>query len=137
MVTPSATPSLSPLAEQQIFSITSIGVANNGATKATRFLISRSWFVTRIVTYHWNNGQGMTPGTISLRADNGTTYGPWQAIGEPGSGGVLDAYWVVKPNVVILPGAYTVIDSDPSTWAQNEETSGAGMSWGYGIPGED
>lgn len=137
IVTPSATPSASPLAEQQIFSITSIGVANNGATKATRFFTSRSWLVTRIVTYHWNNGQGMTPGTISLRADDGTTYGPWQAIGEPGSGGVLDAYWVVKPNVVIPPGAYTVLDSDPSTWAQNEETDGAGMSWGYGIPGED
>ena len=137
IVTPSATPDSSSVAEQQIFSITSVGVAYNGATKATRFIISRSWLVTRIVTYHWNDGRGVTPGTISLRADDGTTYGPWQATGEPGSGGVLDAYWVVKPNVVIPPGTYTVIDSDPGTWAQNEDTGGAGMSWGYGIPGED
>jgi hypothetical protein len=134
--TPSATPPSTPVAEQQIFVVTSIGVANNGATKATRFLTNRPWLVTRIITYHWNNGHGVTPGTISLRADDGTTYGPWQAKGEPGSGGVPDAYWVVTPNINIPPGAYTVLDSDPSTWSQNEETGGAGMAWGYGIPSE-
>lgn len=40
----------------------------------------------------------------------------------------------VKPDRVIPAGVYTVIDSDPTTWSQNEETGGRGMSWGYGIP---
>jgi len=127
---PAATPSAT---EQEIFRVSSIGVAYNGATKPTTFTISASWLVTEITTYHWNNGQGKTPGTIGLRAADGATYGPWQATGLPGSGGVPDAQWVVKPNIVIPPGTYTVLDSDPSTWAQNSETGGAGMSWGNGI----
>jgi hypothetical protein len=133
VATPVATPT--PAVEEQIFKVLSIGAAYNGATTPTTFSVSESWLVTYILTYHWNNGQGKTPGTIGLRASDGATYGPWQATGEPGQGGVPDANWVVRPNVVIPPGSYTVIDSDPSTWAQNDETGGAGMSWANGIRG--
>ena len=119
--------------EQEFFRVSSTGGANNGATKPTTFTINAWWLVTEIVNYHWNNGQGKTPGTIGLRAADGTIYGPWQATGQPGSGGVPNAYWVVKPNIIIPPGTYTVLDSDPTTWSQNEETGGAGMSWGKGI----
>ena len=129
-VTATPTPSA---AEEEFFRVASLGVAYNGATEPTTFSIDESWLVTYILTYHWNNASGATPGTIGLRASDGTTYGPWQATGEPGSGGVPNAYWVVKPNIVIPPGTYTVLDSDPSTWAQNEETGGAGISWGNGI----
>jgi len=140
--TPTATPKASPTptptvtpsaAEEELFSVTSIGGAYNGATEPTTFSISESWLVTEIYTYHWNDAQGKTPGTVGLEAADGTVYGPWQATGQPGQGGVPDAYWVVKPNIVIPPGTYTVIDSDPSTWAQNAETGGAGMSAGKGI----
>jgi hypothetical protein len=136
--TPEATPAATPsVTEEEFFRVASLGGANNGATKPTTFSINKSWLVTKITTYHWNNGQGKTPGTVGLRAADGTTYGPWQATGEPGSGGVPNAYWVVRPNIVIPPGTYTVLDSDPSTWAQNEETGGAGMSWGSGIRQEN
>ena len=127
----SATPSAG---EQQIFIVTTLGSVSNGASSPITFSIGRSWLVTRIVTYHWNNGRGMTPGKISLRAFNGTLYGPWQAVGEPGPGGVPNAYWVVRPSTIIPLDTYTVIDSDPSTWSQNQETGGAGMSWGSGDP---
>jgi len=50
-----------------------------------------------------------------------------------GQGDVPDAYWVVNPNLVISSGTYTVIDSDPDTWAQNSETNGIGMAWGLGV----
>ena len=120
--------------EQQFFIVNSIGSAHNGAAQPTTFAINQSWLVTRIVTYHWNGAKGKTPGTIALRASDGTLYGPWQASGEPGSGGVLDAYWVVNPDTTIPADTYTVIDSDPATWAQNQETGGRGMSWGSGVP---
>ena len=129
----SCAPVPQPTAEEEFFRVASIGVAYDGATAPTTFSISESWLVTYLLTYHWNNGQGKTPGTVGLRAADGTTYGPWQATGEPGQGGVPNAAWVVKPNIVIPPGTYTVLDSDPSTWAQNDETGGAGMSWGSGI----
>lgn len=117
---------------EEMFKVTSIGSAHNGATPTT-FTISESWLVTEIKTYHWNNGNGVTPGTIGLMAADGTDMGTWQAGGLPGSGDVPDAYWVVNPNIVIPSGTYTVIDSDLETWAQNSETNGVGMAWGLGV----
>jgi hypothetical protein len=132
---PTVTPTAKPGAgEQQMFIVTSIGVALNGPSAQTRFVLHRPWLVTRLVTYHWNNGQGAEPGYMVLLSDDGNAYGPWWAEGEEGSGGVANANWVARPNVVIPAGTYTLFDSDPSTWAQNEETGGRGMSWGYGIP---
>lgn len=128
--TAAATPAA---AEEELFKVLSLGAVYNGATSPTTFTINSSWLVTEIINYHWNNQQGRTPGTVGLRAADGTTYGPWQATGQPGQGGVPDAYWVVKPNIVIPPGTYTVLDSEPSTWAQNQETGGRGQSWGKGI----
>ena len=118
--------------EEEFFKVSSLGVAYNGASSPT-FTLSDTWKVTELLTYHWNQGQGMTPGTIGLRAANGTMYGPWQATGLPGQGGVANANWVVHPDVIIPPGTYSVIDSSPSTWSQNSETGGRGMGWGKGI----
>jgi len=121
-------------AEEEMYTITSIGAAENGASQPTVFTIDEAWLVTEIKTYHWNNGKGVTPGMISLESGDGITYGPWQATGEPGQGGVVDAYWVVSPQVTIPAGTYTVIDSDPATWAKNDQdTGGMGMSWGKGV----
>jgi len=131
--TPIRTPTEISSAVEEFFRVFSIGAAINGATKPTTFTTAESWLVTSIHTYHWNNGRGATPGTIGLRAANGAIFGPWQAIGEPGQGGLPNAFWVVKPNVTIPMGTYTVIDSDPGTWAQNADTGGAGMAWGLGI----
>jgi len=117
-----------------MYTITSIGGAENGASKPTVFTIVESWMVTEIKTYHWNNGKGVSPGMISLKSSDGITYGPWQATGLEGQGGVVDAYWVVSPQVTIPAGTYTVIDSDPDTWAKNDaDTGGMGMSWGKGV----
>lgn len=112
-----------------IFSITSIGVALNGATAPARFRLDTPRTITQVRTYHWNNGQGKTPGTIRLRDATGKTYGPWQAVGADGQGGVPNANWDVFPNVTLPPGEYNLIDSDPRTWAQNAETGGRGMCW--------
>jgi len=117
---------------EEMFEVTSLGSAQNGATPTT-FTVSESWLVTEIKTYHWNNGNGATPGTIGLMAADGTIQGTWQADGLSGQSDVSNAYWVVNPNIVIPSGTYTVIDSDPGTWAQNSETNGIGMAWGLGV----
>ncbi len=133
--TPTGTPKgTSSQTEEEFFKVSSLGGVSNGATQPTTFTINSSWLVTSITTYHWNDAQGTTTtGTIGLRAAGGATFGPWQTTGQPGQGGVPNAYWVAAPNVVIPPGTYTVVDSDPSTWAQNDETGGAGIAWGSGI----
>jgi len=69
------------------------------------------------MTYHWNEGRGAPAGTIILRRVDASPHGPWQAT-------LRDRYWEVRLNELVRPGRYQVIDSDPSTWSQNE---GAGM----------
>ncbi|OPX76460.1 MAG: hypothetical protein A4E44_00656 [Methanosaeta sp. PtaB.Bin018] len=122
--------------ETLILETPTLAAVYNAPTVPTIFTLESSMKITKIRTYHWNSGQGMTPGSISLRDSAGNTYGPWQAYGEPGMGGVPNAYWVVEPDVVLPPGTYEVVDSDPSTWSQNSETGGRGVAWVYAIPAE-
>lgn len=100
----------------------------NSPSKPCRFEVDGPALVTYLMSYHWNEGRGKTPGTLSLRRADGTTYGPFQTEGKPGQGGVPDAYWECQPMVTIAPGSYTVIDSDPSTWAQNDLSGNAGIA---------
>lgn len=108
------------------------GVANGG--RAPQFTLGRPTRITYVMTYHWNNARGHRPGTIALVSASGVTYGPWQATGQPGQGGVPDAYWLATPNVVLPSGVYQVVDSDPASWAQNGESLGLGMTEIKGVP---
>jgi hypothetical protein len=111
----------------EILNTMNINAVYNGPTRSTTFVTDRPVLVTHILTYHWNNARGKAPGTIGLRSESGKMYGPWGAKGSPGQGGVPDANWEVFPNVAIPVGTYTVIDSDPATWAQNSASGGRGM----------
>ncbi len=116
----------------KFFNNGNIYAVKNRPTRTTAFTLAEPTRVTRIMTYHWNNGQGAPAGRIALRNSSGETFGPWQAIGEPGQGGVPSAYWVVEPDVRLAAGTYTIVDSNPSTWAQNAATGGAGMATAEG-----
>lgn len=110
-----------------IVEIGNIGGVDNAPTKATTVTFNQSYLVTFIQTYHWNHAKGARPGTVGLRDAAGRMYGPWQMSGAPGQGGVPNAYWRANPNVVLPAGTYTVIDSDPATWAQNGGSGGVGF----------
>lgn len=93
----------------------------------------RDYYVTEIATYHAGYGSSNAPdpsGTISLKAADGTVYGPYETTVRNFS------YWIATPNEVIPAGTYTLIDSDPSTWAQNTGSGGTGMGWAYGVPSD-
>jgi hypothetical protein len=107
------------------------GLTRPGAARPSEFTLSASAVVTQIMTYHY--GATKQPGTISLQHDDGTIYGPWQAAGAVGQGGVKNAYWWAQPNVVLKAGHYLVIDSDPATWSVEFATQGAGIFtlWGH------
>ena len=49
------------------------------------------------------------------------------AAARAGQGGANNAYWECRPNVVLPAGTYTVVDSDPATWAQNAQSAGRGI----------
>lgn len=99
------------------------GVAN-GPSQPTVFTLATDTLISGITAYHWNDGRGATPGTISLKGDDGSFYGPWTATGLYGT-----LYWYVSPNIVLPAGSYTIICSDPSTWSTNYESNYRGMGW--------
>lgn len=113
---------------------TNIAGVYNGPTVPTTFSINSPHLVTEIHDYHWNNAKGATPGTIGLQDQNGKIFGPWQAVGTPGQGGVPNANWHVYPGIVIPAGTYTVVDSEPSTWSQNTSSGGKGMGYVKATP---
>jgi hypothetical protein len=117
---------------EKLFAIESIQGVSENPTKPSTFGIETAFFVTKIDTYHYNNG-GIPPGTISLRSSDGKVYGPWQATGLPGQGGVPNATWTTTPNVELPPGQYTVVDSSPATWSWAPDTGGRGIVAVYGI----
>jgi hypothetical protein len=120
---------------QRLFTLNNPHAVQNHPVRETVMTLSTSAVLTKIVTYHWNNGAGTSaPGTILLRSQSGKVFGPWQAEGEPGQGGVPNAYWVCYPNLSVPAGTYRVIDSDPATWSQNAVSGHAGMSWAEGYP---
>ena len=113
---------------QIVFNNSNIAAVENGPTQATVFQLTAQTMLVRIMTYHWNYGRGALPGSIAIRSSTGQFFGPWQAMGQPGQGGVPNAYWFIMPNVGLPPGVYTIVDSDPATWAQNGGTGGAGIA---------
>jgi hypothetical protein len=116
----------------EIFNNGNIYAVFNGGTSSP-IRLDRKTKITEITTYHWNDAKGQAPGTIELKDEAGTSYGRWQATSQPGQGGVPNATWIVTPNIDVPAGTYTVVDSDPATWSQNEKTGGAGMTWAKGI----
>jgi hypothetical protein len=101
---------------------------SNNPTVPTQFTIKKDYFVTYIANYHWNGGQGMARGEISLRDQNGKVYGPWKAIASSGQDEKQNVNWECRPSVRIPAGTYTVIDSDVASWSQNEKSSRSGIS---------
>jgi hypothetical protein len=134
----STAPTTAPTAKGNvIFTNSNIGGVYNNPTRATVFTLREPHIITLIQNYHWNDGRGATPGTIALRGSDGQTYGPWRASGTTGQGGAANLYWNAAPNVALPAGSYTVIDSNPATWAQNSESGGAGFTRVEGYPGRE
>jgi len=128
-----AAPVAAPAAAQEIFNNGNIyGVYEGG--KSPRVQITQDVVITEISTYHYNQMKGATPGTISLKSDDGKVYGPWQTTGLVGQGDVQNATWVAKPNATVPAGTYTIVDSDPATWSQNDKSSGFGFAGILGRP---
>ncbi len=115
-----------------LFEITNVAAVQSKPTKPSVFTTDQEYTITKITTYHYYNNNTL-PGTISLKDENGTVYGPWQAVGRVGQGNVANAYWECYPYVKLKAGTYTIVDSAPDTWSQNAGTKGRGMCWVEGV----
>lgn len=104
------------------------GAVSNGPTALTTFTLQSVTTISLIRTYHWNNARGKAPGTIWLQGADGKKYGPWQATGIEGQGGVKGAFWEVKPSVVLAAGKYTILDSSTESWSCNAQSLKQGFA---------
>jgi hypothetical protein len=109
-----------------------MGGVGNGPSANTQFTLSKSYMITEILNYHWNNGKGAAPGTIKLVDGNGKVYGPWNTTGLVGSGGIKNCNWQCNPNIILPAGTYIVIDSNPATWSCNGGSDNAGFTRVFG-----
>ena len=109
-------------------------VHQDSKVKTTTFNVTVPTKITYVWTYHWNNSMGKEPGTIALKHEDGTVYGPWKTTGRKGQDNVPNANWDAEPDVVIKKGRYTVVDSDPSSWSHNEQSNNHGFVIVKGIP---
>lgn len=116
------------------------GVANN-PTVDTVFTLSEPTNIAAIYNYHWNDGAGqdasLISGTIAIEQiiseTERTEIGRWPATSwTTNPGAVVNTGWVAYPNILLGPGTYKVVDSDPATWSASYGGMGAGVDWAAG-----
>lgn len=102
-------------------------VINGPPAENTIFTINNPVMVTYLDSYHYNDGKGVSfPGTITLVNDQGEKYGPFEM--DSIENEYIIWHLVIKEGELILPaGTYTVFDSDPKTWSNNEKSGNAGI----------
>lgn len=103
-------------------------VVLNGPSKATKFTVKKGkkLKLDAIALYHYNNGDGKTPGTITLKKGN-TKIGSWKATGR-----YYNQWWDVFPNKTLSAGTYTITCSSKGTWSCNSISKKAGFAEVYG-----
>ena len=99
--------------------------------RAAVFEIPESYNITYIWTYHFNNGNGVTPGNIALQKSDGALFGPWE-VTAANVRQKID--WETRPNAVIPAGRYTIIDSERALWSWSAGSKGMGMAKVKGYP---
>jgi hypothetical protein len=119
-----------PATFERIFLSGNDGAVSNGGTPCT-WKLGKPRRIREIWTYHWNDAKGSSGGgVITLKSAAGETIGSWKVTRTAdGQGGVPKAYWIAEMNMDLPAGTYTIIDSDPGTWAQNAKTAGVGHTW--------
>jgi hypothetical protein len=119
---------LSSTAHAEICNNSNIYGVTNGPRANTYCMVGGTFHATQLITYHWNNGQGATPGAISLRnVSTGQVLGPFAAHGTSGQGGAANVNWIADVNLNIPLGTWQVFDSNPATWSQNPQSGYAGF----------
>ena len=112
------------------------GAVSNGPGGRPAFTLSSAACITQVVTYHWNNGRGAAPGTISIQRapSTGPIVGTFQAQGTPGQKNVRNANWVanISPPLELSADNYSIVDSDEATWSRNSQSAFRGFAAVYG-----
>src|SRR5208337_593561 len=79
---PVTTSKNAPSSEVLLLKLESLAAVYNGPSQKTVFTLDKPAVITKIFTYHWNNGSGATPGKIALKdVGTGKIMGVWNVTG--------------------------------------------------------
>jgi len=93
---------------------------NKNPKNPTKFTLNKETVIARIITDHYNDGNGdASGGTITLKDKSGSVIGQWSARPSANKNGVANAKWISNANVTVQPGTYFIHDSNPATWSKN------------------
>ena len=128
-------------AQVTLFNNTNPAGVLNGGTSPEFSTNGAAYCVTRIQTYHWNNGLGAHPGSLGLTRVSGSggvsQIGPDNAQSSSGQGNAPNVNWFVDVGTThpaVINGTYRCVDSQPATWSQNGQSQGAGFCIVYAVP---
>lgn len=110
-----------------LFSSFNTNEVKNGPVFAQKVKFDKPTIVTRITTFHHNDGKGAVAGTISLEGKKKESGGPWQARNAYGSDGTVNGKWICEPNARMEPGTYKVVVSDEKSWSYNTQSGRKGF----------
>lgn len=101
-------------------------------SKQSRIRIKRAVCLKELKTYHFNGGQPVAPGRISLKSEDGKLVGDWQAVAEPATPvgaktPMPGLFWSCHPDYILLPGIYTISPSDQTSWSNNSRSGNRGF----------
>jgi hypothetical protein len=118
-----------------IFDNWNTATVESGPASSPTFTITQPYHITRIQTYHWNDGRGATPVKQSITVFDARGLGiGCQPSASSGQGGSPNVNWECTPEVTLEPGTYRVNDSDRNTWSHNQESGNAGFVRVQGYP---
>lgn len=107
----------------------------NGPAEGAEIVLNnddRAALITKIRTYHWNDGKGAQSGSICIAEDDQDVQ-CWLAIGRS-DGGKTNIYWEALVEIVLNPGhIYHISVSNNSSWSYNEGSANQGFFELYGI----
>jgi hypothetical protein len=113
----------SALSTELIFNSFNAAGVGNGPTVDTTFTLTKPTTIATIVNYHWNYGAGqdsnLVIGWIGIEqivsGEPNVEIGRWPVIGNKTA--PVNVMWFANANVLLGPGTYKIIDSDPATWS--------------------
>lgn len=101
--------------------------------KGTSFTVQETLILDYLEVMHQLGTLPNANSTIRLKDEVGKIYGPWTAVlGESFDD---EGYTVlfVKPNVVLSPGTYTIINAENTSWLYSYYSDNAGMAYIEGV----
>jgi hypothetical protein len=105
-----------------------------GPENPAGFNTEKELLLQEIGTMHWPYKEGVSSGLISLKREDGSILGPWETEAWPNFGGANHVAWVYRPGIVLKPGTYEIVDSDPDSWMNNHQSDLRGMGWVIASP---